>query len=303
MSYTRKSSASQINMYNACPFKWYLRYKKGIKEPPSLPLVKGSMLHSIIEEFYKLDPKNCGITLRNYKVEFPNYSMQVFDKVLTMPRTYFGKSIPTYDEELRSLCKDDFEYAKEIIDVKNIVRNYMQLFLMQFEQYARKSEYFNIAWYTARIKFSELELNTDNFQGFADSIIEKDGRLIINDWKTSGYYKLGYSDEYYTQLKLYAGIYGKLHGDIPDYGCITFVRYGIQCLYPIDKDTIVEEADRIISEFMYKTESDDENDYKRNYDYQFCTCMKSKNKDKNWCFYQSICNEVILNENEEYNDN
>jgi len=299
VGYTRKCSASQINMYNSCPYRWYLRYKKGIKEPNSLPLVKGSMIHSIIEEFYNLNPKGCGITLRNYKSEFPNYITEVFEKVLIMPRTSFGKDLPTYEDELRSLCKDNFEYAKEILDIKNMIRNYMQLFLMQFEQYARKSEYFNIAWYSARLKFSELELNTDNFIGYADSIIEKDGRLIVNDWKTSGYYKLGYSEEYELQLKLYAAKYAELYGTVPDFGAITFVRYGIQTLYPINKETVVDEANKIIAEFMYKTESDNECDYKRNYDYQFCTCMNSKHKDKDWCFYQDICNEAILNETNE----
>lgn len=224
--------------------------------------------------------------------------MEVFDKVLTMERSYFGKSIPTYEEELKSLCKSEFEYAKEILDVKGIIKNYMQLFLMQFEQYARKNEYFNQAWYSARIKFSELELNTDTFIGFADAIVEKDGHLIINDWKTSGYYRSGYSEEYEMQLKLYAAIYYKLHGQLPDFGCITFVRFGIQCLYPINKETVVEEADRIISEFMYKTESDDESDYPRNYGYQFCTCSKSKHKDKDWCYYQDICEKAILNDEE-----
>jgi len=303
VAYTRKASASQINMYNACPYKWFLRYKRGVKEPTNLSMTKGSMIHSIIEEFYKLNPKNCGITLRNYKTAFPEYSMDVFDKVLIMPRTYFGKDLPTYDEELKALCKDDFEYVKEIIDVKNMVRNYMQLFLMQFEQYARKSEYFTQTWYTMRLKFSELELNTDNFIGYADAIIEKDGRLIINDWKTSSYYRIGYSEEYELQLKLYAAKYAELHGAIPDFGAITFVRVGMQCLYPINKETVVDEANKIISEFLSKTESDDENDYPRNYQHQFCTCNMSKNKDKDWCFYQNICNEDILNKREEFNDN
>ena len=298
MAYQRKCSASQINMYNACPYKWFLRYKRGVKEPTNLSMTKGSMIHSIIEEFYKLNPKNCGITLRNYQTEFPNYIMKVFDKVLVEPRIVFGKPVPTYEQELKSLTTNDFEYIQELIDVKNMVKNYMQLFLMQFQQYARKSEYFNIAWYTARLKFSELELNTDNFLGYADSIIEKDGRLIVNDWKTSNYYKLGYSEEYELQLKLYAAKYAELHGTVPDFGAITFVRFGIQTLYPINKETVVDEANKIIADFLYKTESDEESDYKRNYEYQFCTCNLSKNKDKNWCFYQDICNEAILNETE-----
>lgn len=289
MAYKRKASASQINLYNACPYKYYLKYKLGIKEPQTLALIKGSFVHAIIEEFYKLKPKECGITLRNYKDEFPKYIMNVSDKVLIMKRKSFGKDVPTFEEELKLLCNDDFEYAKEIIDVRTIIRNYMQMFLMQFEQYAKKSEYFTQAWYSARLKFSELELSSDNFIGYADGIIEKDGSLIVIDYKTSQYYKLGYSKEYERQIKLYAAMYYKLHGEIPDYGCIYFLRYGIQCLYPINKETVVDEMINVIDDFAIKVESDDEIDYPKNYNYQFCTCSMSKHKDKNWCWYSKYC--------------
>ena len=294
MVYKRKTSVSQINLYHSCPKKWYLKYKRGIKEPSTTALVKGSLVHATIEQFYGLNVKECGITLKNYKTEFPNYIIKVFDEVLIAKRQSFGKDVPTFKEELKALCSDEFEYAKEIVDARTIIRNYMQLFLTQFEQYAQKNEYFNRAWYSCRLKFSELELNTDSFLGFVDGVIEKDGSLIIVDWKTSGMYKsLGYSSEYELQVKIYAAMYYKIHGVIPDYGCIVFCRYGIQCFYPINKDTIVEEVDKIISDFMINTQSDDENNYKPNYNYQFCTCNMSKNKGKGWCFYQDICNSYI----------
>jgi putative RecB family exonuclease len=289
MVYSRKASASQINLYHSCPYRWYLKYKKGIKEPTTVPLIKGSLIHAVIEEFYKLNPKKCGITLKNYEIEFPKYMMQVFDNVLVMERKVFGKDAPTFNDELRNLCSNDIEYVKELSDAKTIIKNYMYLFLMQFEQYAKKADYFNIAWYSIRLKFSELELSTDTFIGYVDALIVKDGSLIITDWKTSHHYRLGYSEEYERQLKLYAGIYYKIYGVIPDYGCINFIRFGIQCLYPINKETIEQEVDDLISEFLDNTQSDDPNDYVKNYDYQFCTCNKSKHKDKNWCWYSTYC--------------
>ena len=280
-------------MYHECPYKWMLRYKKGIKEPPTKALIKGSFVHKVIEEFYALQPRGCGITLNNYKTEFQKYAMDVFDKVLIMGKTYFGKPTPTYAEELRAVCSDDFDYAKEIIDAKNIIRNYIQLFIMQFEQHARNATIFAQVWHTVKPHFNELELKTDDFIGFVDSVVIKDGALCLIDYKSSSLYKFGYSESYERQLHIYAAMYYKLYNEMPKYGVIVFLRFGVQCLYPINEDTIVEEVETLISEFYINTKSDNESDYMRNYDYSFCTCSKSKHKDKSWCFYQDICEEAI----------
>lgn len=293
MAYQKKCSASQINLYHECPFKYFLKYKRGIKEPKTKALIKGSLVHATIEEFYKLNPRNCNINLKNYKTEFLVYITQVLDKVLIRPQKYFGKELPSFKDELKSLCNDDLEYIKEIADVKIIINNYIQIFLMQFEQFAMTCEFFNQAWYSVRIKFSELELSTDNFIGYIDSAIEKDGALVLVDYKTSKYFKLGHSESYERQLKIYAGMYYKIHGVVPDYICIYFVRYGIQCMYPINKETIEVEVDKIINEFLDDTQSNDPEDYVKNYGYQFCTSCNSKNKGKSWCFYQKYCDNEI----------
>lgn len=299
MGYKRKVSASQINLYNECPRRYYLKYKKHIEEPTTEALIKGSFVHATIEEFYKLMPKGCGITLTNYTTEFPKYMDSVIDKVLIMPRTRFGKKVPTYDEELKNVTNDDFKYAKALTDVKIIMRNFLTLFLMQFEQYANNSEYFSQAWYSIRIKFSELELSTDTFIGFIDSAIVKDDKLILVDYKTSKHHRLAFSKEYELQLNLYAAMYYKLFNVLPDYVCCYFVRYGIQSYYKIDKSTVVNDMENVIKEFIENTQSDDLKLYPMNYDYTFCTCNEAtnkKNRGKGWCFFQKWCNgEVCLN--------
>ena len=125
-------------------------------------MVRGSLIHAVLEEFYNLNPRGCGITLRNYNEGFQKYAMDVFDRVLTQPRTYFGKPVPTFKDELRSLCKDDFEYAKEVSSAKNITRNYVTYYCMQFEQFAEKFTIFAQCWYLLKPKFRELEISLDN---------------------------------------------------------------------------------------------------------------------------------------------
>lgn len=299
MAYKRKASASQINLYNACPRKWFLKYKVGIKEPKTVALTNGSFVHSIIEEFYKLNPKGCGINLNNYETEFPKYMDRVIEKVLKMPRKYFGKDIQTYEEELKEVTEDCFAYVKALSDVKTIMRNFLTLFLMQFQQTVNKCEFFSQVWYLCRIKFSELELSTDDFLGYIDSGIEKDNKLILVDYKTSRYYKLSYVEDYELQLNLYAAMYYKLFNVIPDYCCVYFVRYGIQSYHKIDKMNVVREMEDVINKFKENTLSDNIEDYPMNYDYQFCTCKNcttKKNRGKSWCYYEKWCNgDVMIN--------
>lgn len=298
MAPRRKASASQINLYLSCPRKWFMRYKLGIKEPQSIALVKGSFIHEVIEEFYKLKPKGSGFNLTNYREKFYSYSEEVFDKVLKRERKVFGKPAPSFEKEFKAVCKDEFVYACELEDSKDIVHNYMTLFIMQFTQHARGVQYFSQAWYSARPKFSELEFNTKDFIGYADAIVEKDNALIVCDYKTSSMYKLGYSEEYERQVKLYAAMYYKQHGVMPDYGCIIFLRYGVQCFYKIDKDTVEQECDELLDWFYANTISDKIEDYPCNHDGQFCTSACSKHCDgfkggSFRCFYDQYCNQEL----------
>ena len=72
--------------------------------------------------------------VKNYETEFPKYMDSVIEKVLKAHRTSFGKDVPTYEEELKEVTKDKFEYVKALVDVKKIMRNFLTLFLIQFNK-------------------------------------------------------------------------------------------------------------------------------------------------------------------------
>jgi putative RecB family exonuclease len=298
MAYTKKASASQINLYKACPRKYYFKYIERIKEPQSIALIKGSLVHACIQKFYDLNPKKSNINLQNYKTEFYNYMDDVFERVLKSEKVVFGKTQRSYLEDMNELFDgNEIKIAREIVDVQNILKNYITVFLWQFEQYTESKTIFSQIWYMVKPKFSELELSTQDFLGFVDECIEKDGKLIITDYKTTKHYKLGYSEEYEIQLKLYCYFYYLLNGVVPDYGCIYFVRTGNQCLFPINKETLIPECKKILEDFFFCTKSTDITDYPMNPKYQFCTCILSKNASKDWCFYQSMCDWDIENSN------
>lgn len=276
MAYTRKASASQINMYLRCPRLWYIQYKLREKQPPTIAMVKGSLVHAVIEEFYNLNPRGCGINLYNYNEEFQKYATKLFNEILTRPRTYFGSPVPSFEEELRTLCPNDLTYAKEVTSAEKIIRNYVIYFCMQFEQFTEKFKIFAQCWYMLRPKFRELELDLDNFIGYVDAISESNGEVVIKDYKTSSLFGDGFSEEHRLQLKLYAYAYYKLHGVLPKKGVIIYLRYGVRCQYEI-QDSTVQEMEDLLHLFMESTESDLAEDYPLNLEDKFCTCLKSRN--------------------------
>ena len=46
-------SYSRIDSFKSCPYKWYLKYIKGLKEQPQFYSSYGSFAHKIIEQYYK----------------------------------------------------------------------------------------------------------------------------------------------------------------------------------------------------------------------------------------------------------
>jgi len=293
--YQRKCSPSQINLYNKCPRSWWYKYKEKIKEPPTVALIKGSIVHSVIERFYKLDIRKSNITKQNYITEFHEYSTSVLNDILIEDRYVFGKPCQSFKNELQNICNNDFTYAKEITDIRKIIRNYINFFVVQFEQYLDSTGNVPQSWYSLRPKFSELDLSFDRFVGYADSVIENNDGLYVVDYKTSKIYKTGHSEDYRLQVNLYAFAYYKLYGIIPSVGIIHFLRYGRECVYDINKESVITDMENVITEFLDKTESNNIDDYPLNVNHIFCVCSLSKHKNKDWCYYKNRCDKAIEN--------
>ena len=77
MAYTRKTSATQINLYNKCPFAYYIQYKLKLKPPLTFALVKGSLLHAVLEKFYDINIRSSGVNKFNYQDEFQKHIFNV----------------------------------------------------------------------------------------------------------------------------------------------------------------------------------------------------------------------------------
>ena len=74
---TRKlQSPSSINTYNQCPRKYFYRYIIKIETEKSIYLVRGGIMHKVLEEFFKINPKT--IDPANYSREVMNRATELF---------------------------------------------------------------------------------------------------------------------------------------------------------------------------------------------------------------------------------
>ena len=55
---TKFLSPTSINTYLRCPRKYYLKYLKGLKEKPSIHLIRGKAVHNSIARFHQIDAKS-----------------------------------------------------------------------------------------------------------------------------------------------------------------------------------------------------------------------------------------------------
>ena len=297
MVYQKKCSASQIALYQKCSREYYYSYILKIKAPKTLALVKGSATHKILEEFFTLDPRKCSINVRNYKTEIYTYADSIIEKVMKSPNISFGKEHQSFYNELKELCTDDFQLAVEMVDIKNTIHNYLVLFIMQLDNYIKKYENWPQSYYMSRPRFREYEISLPNFVGYIDAIIEKDGLLIVQDYKTSSLFRTTFDETYVQQLKLYAWGYYKLNGVIPDLGAITYLKFGKEMIIQFDKEKVIDEMEELVDWFFEQTKYKDIKYYSMNTGHQFCTNCKSKNpngfKSGNICWYSRFCNQEL----------
>lgn len=137
--------------------------------------------------------------------------------------------------ELNSLplTKQQLEFYH--LETKDMVNNWYANFLKKLAA--------EIQTYPIQISFkrltprAEIEYKSSTYgvRGFIDAIHEKDGEIILMDYKTSKAPKL--SPEYRLQLALYAMMYHEMHDKMPDKVGIDFLKFGEQML-DVDEELI-----------------------------------------------------------------
>jgi len=258
----RMLSPTQITTYMACPRKWYYQYIEKIKVPEKFPLVRGQVVHSVLEDFFKWKPS-------------PGWA---YDKLLVSMAEHARKLLKEKWDEAQVTEKfgdDKYDETKQMID------RFVQRHIWKMDPIYAKYKDTGKAWYFTRPKFRELWVVDEDLgvQGYIDAVIERDrDEVILVDYKTSSTFRHPISEDHHRQLYIYAVLFECKEGLRPSYVSVDYLLHGQVANYPVRTQYLDEVRDLIVY-VRSRTESKDISDYSANTKYKFCR----------WCDFREPC--------------
>ena len=261
-----RASASAINAYKRCPRYFYFNYIEKIETPKNMFLVKGTIIHSVMEVF------------------FNKYEKKLTNRMMTLLNTYwdFDKS------KIDKLNLSTEEVAQHKKDCVTILKNYLNKFKenMKMLKIMGKVENQRHAFFLLKPKFVEKWLEDKDLKvcGKLDyGGTDFEGQYTIGDYKTSMKYGMSFKKDYYRALIIYAYLVVTLEGIIPHWLAINYLRFGDVDRFAFTPD-MVNEARELILEFHEKTKSDKIKDYPKTNNPKICAAGKYT------CEFFNICN-------------
>lgn len=240
----RVQSPSSILTHKQCPRKYYYRYIEGLPGPKSIHLIRGSVIHKVLEDVYDVD-----------MARVPADSF--FSSLKYLLQEMFTKEWGAASKQLAELEMDPDELQEFYEDSRLMVDNFYHYIYDQMRPLLEKMSPHD-AW---RKLMPERELKMESPQhlvrGFIDAVLKEDGKTVILDYKTSKRLKL--SPEYRLQLGIYAMMHQEHKLPAHEVG-ILFLKHGKELRIPVDEE-LVSEAREACADVQLHTRSSNISDY------------------------------------------
>lgn len=233
----RLQSPSSILTFKQCPRKYFYRYILRLPSKKSIHLVRGSIVHKVLERFYDLD------LARVQDASFPTTTKVILHELF---RTEWQNA--HHELNALGLAQADLKMYED--ETKTMMNNFFHYLMDRLAQYP------NLRPVEALDRFKpkreiELHSKTHHVRGYADAIHEHDGKTYILDYKTSK--SLEITPEYELQLSIYGMIFEELN-HLPDEVGIFFLKHGQELRLPVTRE-MVERAKREVRDVHEKTQS------------------------------------------------
>lgn len=262
-------SPSSIMTYLKCPREYYYTYILKLPIVKNIHLIKGTIVHTILEEFFK-----------DYKDDFQGFVKEELET-----------KWESRQKELKSLGLDEETLLNHKQDALNMLTTFAYTFEMKVNNLiTTKAKDKQHAFNLLRPKFRELKLENPNLhiRGYIDRVYESfSGATTITDYKTSHKYGTGMPEDYKLQLSLYCLMYYKETNVMPNYASLVFLRYGEEVMLEITPSLIKSALD-VVNDVWNKTRSTDIKDYPMK---ETTLC--------GWCSFKDKCNGLYDHEKEQ----
>jgi len=239
-------SPSSINEYLRCPRCYFYRYIAKLPTPPNVHLIKGIVVHTVLENFFK-----------SYKPDIDSNMIDLFNKA--------WKSHEKGIKDLE-LSPEDETQAKN--DCLIILTEYIETFKRRMNNLIQsgKAENNTHAYHLLKPKFREKFYYDEDLHccGFVDRIQEDfNGLVTIGDYKTSSKFGIGLPGNYKLQLAIYSLLYKLKEQKMPDFAAVIFLRYGEEYIIEVTP-SLLQYALTTIQDVWAKTRSTAIEDYPPN---------------------------------------
>ena len=240
----RIQSPSSINIYKQCPRKYYYQYKLKLPTKPSIHLIRGSIVHTVIENFFK------NIPLADDK----NYPL----RLKTILQEELVKEWKLNEEKLNELklTKEQlFFYFDETI---SMILNFSEILIKKIELEISKGLNFSEA-FRKLCPISEEKFVSEKYSvmGYIDAIEKREDGIYIMDYKTSKGNEI--NDQYKLQLSIYTLLFYEKYKEMPKKVGIFFLKHEekfIDASYDL-----IKEAEFEIEQIHSSTTTDNKEDY------------------------------------------
>ena len=240
----RLQSPSSINMYKQCARKYFYRYLKRLPTKPSIHLVRGSVAHKVLEDFYDLEVDDYDVDIR----------MTFMQAMIRMLKQYWDDSA----SQLAKLDMEKEEIAQFYEETQLMLINWFEIFWEKFQKQIKlglsQSEAFKKVTPKREALYKFMDVG---IQGYIDVIEYEGDEVNLMDYKTSKKFKI--TPEYELQLAIYAFMYHRQHGVMPTRAGIYFLKHGVLHL-DVNMD-LVKWAEKEIKEIHELTDTSDIDDY------------------------------------------
>jgi RecB family exonuclease len=242
----RVESPTSILTYMQCPRKYYYRYVKRFEVKPNIHLFLGSMIHSAIEAFHKVEISG---------LDGEAASASIYPEMMRHFSREWKENTEFFESPRVGPWERTFYLKEGLVMLDNFYRHHM---IVVRDYQRRRGLSFSEAFNKLRPK-TEMKVFSDRLgvAGVIDAVYDYDGKISIVDYKTSKKNEL--DEECMIQLSILALLYNEEFRRIPDRIGIHFLRHGLKTL-PVIPDVLTL-GERVCRRFRLVTDSDDISEY------------------------------------------
>jgi len=211
----RVQSPSSINTYKQCPRKYYYQYIEKIETKTNIHQLRGTIVHSVLDNFYNLN-------LPGPEEDYQKYFTESIQKLLVF---YWKKA----QQELDSLGLNSDQKLFYFEETMFMVMNWVKFFLNDLTKEMSgnlplKESFFKLT----PIREQKFQSESYSVQGFIDAIHFYDSDIHIIDYKTNA--KQEITEEQKLQLGIYSLLYNEKYQKYPSKVGIFFLRNKLKLL-------------------------------------------------------------------------